>query len=61
VYHVNLDLNADQVYELKRIALERYTTVTGLATEAVKRLLKRHGKPGAGVGRRENQPGDQEQ
>lgn len=42
VYHVGLDLDADQVRRAKRLALEQYTTVRSLLTCIIVDYLEAH-------------------
>lgn len=53
MYHVSLDLTADEVADLKMTALKKRTTVKGFVTDLVKGSLNQQfGEPVAGNGRR---------
>ncbi len=56
-YHVSLELTADQVHNLKRVALDDLKTVKELVTDlVVAHLDGRSGKTVAGGGSREKLP-----
>lgn len=53
MYHVSLDLTADEVADLKMTALKKRTTVKGFVTDLVKGSLNQQfGEPVADNGRR---------
>ena len=53
MYHVSLDLTADEVADLKMVALKKRTTVKGFVTDLVKGSLNQQsGESVAGGGRR---------
>ena len=48
MYHVSLDLTADEVADLKMVALKKRTTVKGFVTDLVKGSLdQQSGEPAA--------------
>ena len=56
-YHVSLELTADEVADLKMVALRKRTTVKGFVTDLVKSSLSRQsGEPAAGGGSRGKAP-----
>jgi len=57
VYHVSLDLTADEVADLKMVALKKRTTVKGFVTGLVKSSLNQQsGESAAGSGSRGRKP-----
>jgi len=57
VYHVSLDLTANEVTDLRMAALKKQTTVKGFVTDLVRVSLGwQSGKPAAGGGSRERLP-----